>query len=245
MNIQIEGPSAFLKTDGGWIGRIGTATVFFGDKTSTLAKLQGTHPAARFTFLNQIHSDLIHQVDEVPATIPTNFTAGDWPEGDAHITTLKNVALCIRTADCVPVLISTGKMVAALHAGWRGLEFEIIQKAVLKMRALGAEPRDLKAVVGPHIGKASFEVGRDVSEKLNTVYRKLRYNPAPITYTHPTDPDKRMVDLGLLAHAQLIQGGVSEKAVTLLKADTFAETSFRSYRRDKTAERQISFISLG
>lgn len=244
MSIQIEGPSAFLRADGGWVGKIGNALVFFGDKGSDLTRLQKAHPVFKFAFLNQVHSDMIHAANAPPPESPAKFTAADWPEADAHISTQTNLALCIRTADCVPVMVTTGKMIAAVHAGWRGLESEIIQKTILMMRAAGAETRDMKAVIGPHIGRASFEVGRDVSEKLNTVFRKLRYNPAPISYPHTSDGDKRTVDMSILAHAQLIQGGVSEKAVTIVKADTFADRQFHSFRRDKGDGRQISFIAM-
>lgn len=244
MSVRIDGSSAFLRTDGGWIGKIGGAILFFGDKNSDLPSLRRRHPNASFAFLNQVHSDQIHGVADAPAKTPDTFTACDWPEADAHVTSRKSIALCVRTADCVPVLIASSDSVAAVHAGWRGLESEIIQKTILKMRANGVATRDLKAVIGPHIGEKSFEVGRDVSERLNAVFRKLRYNPAPISRPHPADPEKRRIDMSTLAQAQLIQSGVPEEAVTTFRADTFTDPEFHSFRRDKTAGRQISFILM-
>lgn len=242
MNFTVEGPNTFLKVDGGWMSKIGSTLLFFGDKNSELARLQANHSTAKFVFLNQVHSDQIHVVTRPPDISSASFSPSDWPEGDAHITEQSGLALCVRTADCIPILISAGPFVAAIHAGWRGLESEVILKTVLKMRALGVETRDLRAVIGPHIGTASFEVEREVAEKLNAVFRKLRFNPAPISYPHPSEDHKRMVDMSILAHAQLIQGGVSEKDVTVVKVNTFTSPDFHSFRRDKGSGRQISFI---
>ncbi|MCM2280209.1 MAG: peptidoglycan editing factor PgeF [Bdellovibrionaceae bacterium] len=244
MTMKTDGATSFLRTESGWIGKIGRALLFFGDKTSSVASLRAQFPSAQLAFLNQVHSDRVHAQVHPSDNARNEFSASDWPEGDAHITTESQVALCVRTADCLPVLITSGKMIAAIHAGWRGVESEIIFKTVLKMRELGANPNDMLAVIGPHIEKNSFEVDRDVAEKLNVVFRKLRFNPAPISYPHPTVATKRLVDLSTLAHAQLVQGGVHEHSVTLLRADTLASPDFHSFRRDRGPGRQISCILL-
>lgn len=233
---MIEGPIELLKTkQGGWAGKLGPATVFFGDNKVTLEAAQKLIPDVNLSLVKQIHSDRIHLI-----THPGEATI----EGDAQISREKNVGLAIQTADCLPVMITDGKWIAAVHAGWRGLEADILQKTVLKMRDLGAVPGNLKAVIGPHIGRKSFEVGKDVSERLLNVYRKLRYNPSPLGQPH-ADETKRYVDLAVLAQAQLIQGGVPELQVSTMRADTFTDKQFHSYRRDKDkAGRMISFIVL-
>lgn len=235
MSIMIEGPIEMLRTKQGWVGRLGPATVFFGDKTATPEVAQKVVPDVKLNSLRQIHSDRIQLV-----TQPTANAL----EGDAQISREKNIALAIQTADCLPVMITDGKWIAAVHAGWRGLEADILQKTVLKMRDLGAIPGNLKAVIGPHIGRKSFEVGRDVSERLLNVYRKLRFNPSPLGQPH-ADEAKRYVDMAVLAQAQLIQAGVPELSVSTMRADTFTDAQFHSFRRDKEkAGRMTSFIVL-
>ena len=235
MSIVVEGPSQFLKTEGGWVSRIGSAVLFFGDRNSNVDTLRKLIPDIQFNSLKQVHSDRV-----VMASEPAQGAV----EADAHFTKNKFLALAINTADCLPILISNGTMVAAIHAGWRGLEASIVEKTITEMRAMGAKPNDFKAAIGPHIGKDSFEVGRDVADRLLSVYRKLAYNPRPLGFPH-ADESKRYVDLSVLAEAQLIQAGVPEKQITVIREDTFKNEDFHSYRRNKdSAGRQISFIVL-
>ncbi len=235
MSVTIDGTAQFLRTQNGWMARVGTAVMFFGDKNSHIESLRTLVPDAEFNFLKQVHSDRITIVNEVSDTIV---------EADAQIANSKDIALGIQTADCVPVLISNGSMIAAIHAGWRGLESSIVEKTVKQMRTMGAKPDTLQAAIGPHIAKNSFEVGRDVAERLLSVYRKLAFNPCPLAFPH-SDESKRYVDLSVLAQAQLIQAGIPEKNVTVLRTDTLKDQDFFSYRRNKeSAGRQISFIVL-
>ncbi len=236
MSVTVDGTAEFLRTENGWIGRFGTAVLYFGDKHSSIASAQNTFPDAKFSSLKQVHSDRFVFVKS-PNQMP--------PEADAQISTEKDLALVIQTADCLPILLTDGKMIAAVHAGWRGLEMSIAEKVVKQMRTLGAKPDAIKAVIGPHIAQPSFEVGRDVSERLLSVYRKLAFNPHPLGVPSETDPQKRYVDLSVLAKAQLIQAGVPEKSISIFKADTFKDETFFSYRRDKEAPgRQLSFVVL-
>ena len=85
---------------------------------------------------------------------------------DAFVTRLPGVAVGVRTADCVPVLLydPVKRVVAAVHAGWKGTVLHISRKAVGVMaRQFGCEPGDLRAVIGPGIGPDSFQVGEEVA----------------------------------------------------------------------------------
>jgi hypothetical protein len=84
---------------------------------------------------------------------------------DALVTNVPGVAISVRTADCIPVLLydPVHKAIAAVHAGWRGTVQHISCKVIDRMRNLyGTEASDLLAVIGPGIGPESFQVGEEV-----------------------------------------------------------------------------------
>jgi hypothetical protein len=112
----------------------------------------------RPVIMHQLHSDIIHRIDEAP---------GKKPEGDALMTNIPGLLLVIRTADCLPVLLvdPENRAVAAVHCGWRGTEKRILEKAVKAMaEAYGSKPADMLAALGPCIGPACYEVGPEVRE---------------------------------------------------------------------------------
>lgn len=85
---------------------------------------------------------------------------------DALVTNLPGVAIGVRTADCIPVLLydPVNKAVGAAHSGWRGSVNKISAQTVLAMiRNFGSKPADIRAVIGPGIGPDSFQVGEDVA----------------------------------------------------------------------------------
>lgn len=86
-------------------------------------------------------------------------------EADAIVSAHAAVAPCIRTADCVPVLLAcTGTgIVAAVHAGWRGIVAGVVAEAVRALQARGVHPDDLAAAIGPGIGCEAYEVGDEVA----------------------------------------------------------------------------------
>ncbi|MDR3360920.1 MAG: polyphenol oxidase family protein, partial [Bifidobacteriaceae bacterium] len=113
-------------------------------------------------FAEQVHSDRLSWIDETgdgPATI--------WPGGgcDALATGLAGVALVARGADCVPVLLADpeARLVAAVHAGWRGLLAGVVPAAVQELRGRGA--RHLRAAIGPAICGECYEVGPGLAAK--------------------------------------------------------------------------------
>lgn len=83
--------------------------------------------------------------------------------GDAIVARRPGVVCAIQTADCLPVLLAhdSGTMVAAAHAGWRGLSAGVLEETV---RAMGVPGSESMAWLGPAIGPESFEVGEEVRE---------------------------------------------------------------------------------
>ncbi len=85
---------------------------------------------------------------------------------DGFMTDVKGISLCVRTADCLPIVMSNseGDLVAVLHAGWRGSVAGIAGKAVMRFEERGVKPEDIFAALGPCISLCCFEVGADFEE---------------------------------------------------------------------------------
>jgi polyphenol oxidase len=114
--------------------------------------------------LRQIHSDIIHRVDSVPAE-PLS--------GDGLITATPSLLLAIQTADCLPVILVDTKhhAVGVFHAGWRGTVKRIVEKGLGEMyRHFGTRPRNLKAAIGPGVHGCCYEVGEEVRIKFESQF---------------------------------------------------------------------------
>ncbi len=114
--------------------------------------------------LRQIHSDLIHCIDSVPAEPLT---------GDGLITATPGLLLAIQTADCIPVILIDAKRraVGVFHAGWRGTVQRIVEKGIGEMnRCFGTRPRDIKAAIGPGIHSCCYKVGEEVRTKFESQF---------------------------------------------------------------------------
>jgi len=122
------------------------------DLAANRAIIRKTMGADHLLSCYQIHSPTVIKVTQ-PWT--------ERPQADAMVTQRAGIALCILTADCVPVLFAdpVAKVIGAAHAGWRGA-FEGVCEATLKaMEALGADRDNITAAIGPAIQQASYEVG--------------------------------------------------------------------------------------
>lgn len=145
-------------------------------------------------------------------------------EADA-LATREAVAVGVRTADCVPILLADPRSgaVAAVHAGWRGVAARVIEAAVEALRDLGVDPRDLVAAIGPHIRPDAFEVGGDVAMKI----ADASYGAQVVIAREP----RPHVDLAKALRAQLAHLGVDR--VDDVGGCTLTEPArFFSHRRD-------------
>lgn len=108
---------------------------------------------AACAFQTQIHSSLLHYAAE----------GGVYREGDGFYTDRTGVILTAKVADCVPILLADPekRLIAALHAGWRGTVAGIAEKGVAALCSLGARPERIQAAIGPSIGACCYEVGED------------------------------------------------------------------------------------
>lgn len=133
------------------------------DKIFSSAKMHSN----KITYLKQVHSDKFFVVNN------DNYLDVRGQNGDALITSEKGIAIGVFTADCVPlILVDThNKIVAVVHAGWKGTALNIVGKVLKYMKInMGTDSKNVFAAVGPSIGPCCFEVGVEVAEKFNFVY---------------------------------------------------------------------------
>jgi YfiH family protein len=183
---------------------------------------------ADFTTVQQIHSDKVLIADR----------AGCLGEGDALISNQPGIALSVRTADCLPILMTDtrNRAVAAVHAGWRGTLLEIVPKTVRAMgEQFGTSPEDLVIAIGPGIGACCFEVGPEVATQFSALF------PERGDLNRRTKIDLVETNLRLLGRND---GSVRQIATSGLCTCCQAEL-FHSYRRDREqAGRMVSVIRL-
>lgn len=198
--------------------------VFFGKKPATLTALQNTYKSYTFSTLHQIHSDIC-----VPAKL------GEEQKADAHFTYDRNIALVIKTADCVPLMIHcpTTDTVLAIHAGWRGLKSEIIKKSIQKAYPYSNMSK-LQVWIGPFIDVANYEFSKTDIDTLKNV--------SPTDYYQEKNGNYYL-DVGAIVKHQLQQCRLDESRCHFLNIDTFTSQEHYSYRQGKgTDQRLYHFI---
>lgn len=168
---------------------------------------------------------------------------------DALVTDLRGVAIGVRTADCIPVLLydPVKKVIGAAHSGWRGTINHISTKAVLEMaRRWGSHPSDIRAAIGPGIGLDSFQVGEEVA-----VYFKESGFPLDRIWSFrgPRVPGSmeggHHIDLKECIRFTLLKCGLLEANISVCPVDTYLDGSFYSARREgKQTGRIINSIKL-
>ena len=89
------------------------------------------------------------------------------PEADAMVTRVPGMALCILTADCVPILLADREagIVGAAHAGWKGALAGVAEATVEAMERIGASATRIHAAIGPAIQQPSYEVGPEFRDR--------------------------------------------------------------------------------
>jgi polyphenol oxidase len=156
---------------------------------------------------------------------------------DALWTSQPGVAVSVRTADCVPILLVDQRKrgVAAVHAGWRGSAAGIAARAVAVLcRGIGAAPAELRATIGPHIGPCCYEVDRPVLEAIDDAE----------VFT-PARPGHAYLNLLELNRRQLVRAGLTADSIRCVSGCTSCERRFESYRRDRAAGRMLHYVRMG
>ena len=193
--------------------------------------------SARDIFLlNQIHSNKFIYIDE-------KYQFKSKPKADAVITNQKNFPIAILTADCVPILICDNqkKIIAAIHAGWKGAYKGIVNRVIKFMLKKGSKPQNITAVIGPSISVDNYEVQHDFKikflkkDKKNKIFFRMKRK-------------KLYFDLSNYVKSMLLKNKI--KNLEKIKIDTFDfRNKFFSARRSLSLKhddygRNISIIML-
>jgi len=153
-------------------------------------------------------------------------------EADALITAHRDVLVTVRVADCVPILLASadGRIVAAVHAGWRGVANGILPKTLRALGEMGVAPAGLVAAIGPHISAAHFEVGLEVARE----FHQVGLGDAVVAPVGGGGA-KPHIDLQRALLLQCARAGVTEVDAAEFPAHcTFANAAdFYSHRRDR------------
>ncbi len=196
--------------------------------------LAATLPSvAEFSWLSQVHG-----ADAVQAG------QGEcYPAADAQWSRSKGVACVVLTADCLPVLLcsASGHVVAAAHAGWRGLLAGVLETTVA---AMNTSTDQLLAWLGPAIGPAAFEVGSEVREAFLSVARPSAVCAVKQCFVpNAGRPEHYFCDLYALARIRLSALGITNIFGGGLCTYSDSER-FYSYRRDRETGRMASMIMV-
>lgn len=182
-------------------------------------------------WLVQTHSNTIHYTKEPQSENRFVTPAPTEAHADACMTTVPQYVCAVLTADCVPILLCDihGKQVAAIHAGWRGLANNILEKTI---EAFDCAPEEIMVWVGPHISAACYEVGPPVLEAF-----------AGSDFDHcfkPSRPKHAYANLSAIVQKKLALMGI--KSIHLSHECTYNNSSYFSWRRDGATGRQATGI---
>jgi YfiH family protein len=157
---------------------------------------------------------------------------------DALVTRRPQTLLSVRTADCVPILLldPESRVVAAVHAGWRGTVARIVATVVTVMQTqLGVNTSSLRAAIGPSIGGCCYEVDDRV---LTPLKRDFTYWSE---VTVETQGGRAYLDLRHLNQRQLEEAGLAPSHIMVVNLCTACQPElFHSYRRDGRGTRHMT-----
>jgi purine-nucleoside/S-methyl-5'-thioadenosine phosphorylase / adenosine deaminase len=198
-------------------------------------------PPGRIVSLNQVHGrDVVH-VDRNVAPQTLDDMHDERPKADAVVSHAPDVAVVVRAADCVPLLIADARTgaVAAVHAGWRGTAARVSVAAVEEMqRQCGTQTADLVVAIGPAIGPCCYEVGSDLVD----AFAAAGHERYLIDRWFMTPRGRRMrLDVVGANRDQLILAGVREDNVHACGLCTAMHLDvLTSYRAEQSAAGRIA-----
>ena len=191
-------------------------------KNLTIVKKIISPKSKKIILLNQIHSNKFYFIDKNSKILRNKF------EGDALITNRANLPIAVLTADCAPILIhdEKTKMIAAIHAGWKGAYKDIVIKVINFMIKKGCSTKNITAAIGPCISVNSYEVKEDFIKRFTKKNKKNRFFFKKIN-------NQNYFSLNKYIQSQL-------KALNIKKIDIINKDTFNPKNNFFSARRSIS-----
>jgi YfiH family protein len=225
-------------------GEVGTNNMSIGvgddpdlvvSNRSSAAYAMGQHGIKDLVVFRQVHSTTVVTLTDRPQGVV---------EADAMVTNRPDLLLGILTADCAPVLLADPEagIVGAAHAGWKGAAGGIVRATVQAMAGLGADPKNIRAAIGPTISGPNYEVGPETARQI------VALDAAAAAHVRvPQGKTREHFDIPGLLMEQLFGAGVG--LVSDLGMCTYANPGvFFSHRyathHGTTTGRQIAIIGL-
>jgi YfiH family protein len=199
---------------------VGDAPENVAENRQRLARLLPSSPK----WLRQVHGCRVIAAEKVSGSV----------EADASVATTPGTVCVVGIADCLPVLMCepNARVVAAAHAGWRGVCAGVLENTV---QAMGVDANRIMAYLGPAIGPAAFEVGDEVRAAF------VARDPQAALAFRRHGQDKWLADLFTLARQRLNNAGLTQ--IYGGGVCTFSDPErFFSYRRDKISGRMAALI---
>jgi len=231
----------FITTKEGWVN--GNKPRFTGDSDEIYAGFRKElavsceSDSGQFVFPRQTHSDHI-------AVVNSGNFANTIEDTDALITNEKGLFVCVQTADCVPVLLfdPVKKVVAAVHAGWKGTISKIAKKTVERMvEDFNCNPSDIVAGIGPSIHMHAYEVGPEVVEAV-----EANFSNSPALLKPSMNKGHAFFDLWEANQTALLESGIREENIEVMGLCSFehADLFYSARREGSDTGRMVSGIRL-
>jgi YfiH family protein len=185
--------------------------------------------------VRQVHSTTVVVLKEPPAP---------GTEADAMVTSRPGLLLGILTADCAPILLADpdAGVVGAAHAGWKGACGGIAYGTVMAMVGLGADPKNIRAVIGPTISGPNYEVGPETAAQIVAAD-----SAAARHISIPPGKTREHFDIPGLLREQLLGAGLESVAdlgqCTYAQPDAYFSHRYATHHGTRTG-RQIAVIGL-
>ncbi len=231
----------FITTKEGWIN--GNKPRFTGDSEEIYAGFRKELAQScetddqYFIFARQTHSDHV-------AVVNSAMGKNTIEDTDALITSDPGLYVCVQTADCVPVLLfdPVKRVVAAVHAGWKGTISKIAEKTVAKMiDTFGCNPADIVAGIGPSIHMHDYEVGPEVVAAV-----EANFSNSPALLKPSMNKGHAFFDLWEANRTVLQEAGIKDEHIELMGLCSYehADLFFSARREGSETGRMVSGIKL-
>ncbi len=183
-----------------------------------------------FAFSEQVHGNNVLIVKQSDLNFNNRYKI--YKNVDGLVTKEKNIFLVVKTADCIPIFFfePENKIIGVAHAGREGTRLNIVKSVIQKIVELGAQKDSILVEIGPAICRKHYKVSQEIFQQfvLETEIPQKKWK----------------LDLKKIIFSQLIKEGIQKKNIINDKICTFEDKNYFSYRRDKTKQRQVSYICL-